>query len=107
LWLRHLENNIDEGTGKDLSAAIVGSSNFGERSFKRDMESNIILVFPPHTRNDEDLKTNSNVMQSSLNEEWSEMISSSRKVDPNKVAEEAPPLPWNVRFLLPFIKTFF
>mmetsp|Transcript_641 Transcript_641/g.1629 ORF Transcript_641/g.1629 Transcript_641/m.1629 type:complete len:706 (+) Transcript_641:83-2200(+) len=114
LWLRHSEINgiaDDENTEQNLSAAIVGSSNFGERSFKRDMESNVILIFPPSTSPDgpnQGGNKSSNILQSSLDQEWNDMKASSREIeDPDKVVEEAPPLPWNVRLLLPFIKTFF
>lgn len=82
----------------DLSAAVVGSSNFGGRSFVRDMESNLLMVFPP--RNDCDLTR-------SLQTELNELMHHSRRVDTRELIESAPPLPMHVQSLLPYIKSFF
>jgi len=48
-----------------LVAAMVGSGNYGYRSYVRDVESNVLLVFP---------KTSSE-LQSMLSEEWNNMTS--------------------------------
>lgn len=80
-----------------LEAAIVGSSNFGGRSFVRDMESNLIMVFP----------TESNGISLGLQREWREMMNHSNLVDTKKQLESGPPLPIHVQSLLPYIKSFF
>jgi CDP-diacylglycerol--glycerol-3-phosphate 3-phosphatidyltransferase len=102
-----------------LSAAIVGSSNFGARSFVRDMESNLVLVFPPppplsnssHSGNNHDnMNTDADVvvgMAESLQDEWKQLLASSKAVDTKGLVESAPPLPIHIRSLYPYIKSFF
>lgn len=89
LWIRE---------GEDLSAAVVGSSNFGRRSFERDMESNLVLVFPPESP-----------LASQFSREWDLLLQSSQHVkDPKAtLVDMAPPLPLHVRLCFPFIKSFF
>lgn len=81
-----------------LLAAIVGSSNFGRRSFERDVESNLVLVFPPKSP-----------FATVLQEEWKQLISNSKLVENPKqvLVDEAPPLPFYIRLCFPFIKSFF
>ena len=114
LWLQAVPaaNHDDErknGTGDEhdnaakedsspLLAAMVGSSNFGRRSFERDVESNLVLVFPPTSQ-----------FATVLHEEWKKLLSDSVLIkNPKQVlVDEAPPLPFHVRLLFPFIKSFF
>lgn len=96
----------------DVAAAVVGSSNFGGRSFERDMESNLLLVFPPSTSSttQSSVSTSSSsnkTIVSQLEQEWTDLLAYSKCVDPKDVAETAPLLPWHIRVLFPFIKTFF
>jgi len=91
----------DHGAKEDRSpllAAMVGSSNFGRRSFERDVESNLVLVFPPTSQ-----------FATVLHEEWKKLLSSSMLIENPKqvLVDEAPPLPFHVRLLFPFIKSFF
>jgi CDP-diacylglycerol--glycerol-3-phosphate 3-phosphatidyltransferase len=83
---------------KELAAAVVGSSNFGGRSFVRDMESNLLMVFPP---------TKDSKITQSLQEELDELMHHSKRVDAKELVESAPPLPLHVQSLLPYIKSFF
>jgi CDP-diacylglycerol--glycerol-3-phosphate 3-phosphatidyltransferase len=92
LWIQQQQN---------LLAAIVGSSNFGGRSFVRDMESNLVLVFPPSNSG------NNVVMAESLQDEWKQLLASSKPVDTKGLVESAPPLPIHIRSLYPYIKSFF
>jgi len=132
-WLKEEETTMSDGPesekngrsdNSEVAAVVVGSSNFGYRSFYRDMESNLMLVFPPpesssfspnDTRNAE--------ISSSFGEEWNSLIASSKcevseEDDPFNVqemngsketytAEKPPPLPWPILKSIPYIKTFF
>jgi CDP-diacylglycerol--glycerol-3-phosphate 3-phosphatidyltransferase len=93
----------------DVAAAVVGSSNFGGRSFERDMESNLLLVFPPSISSTESSSSSSGTksVASHFGQEWTDLLSSSTCVDPKEVVESAPPLPWYIRLLFPITKTFF
>jgi CDP-diacylglycerol--glycerol-3-phosphate 3-phosphatidyltransferase len=84
---------------KELAAAVIGSSNFGGRSFVRDMESNLIMVFSPSSRESE--------ISRLLQHEWQELMHHSKQVDTKELVKNAPPLPMHVQSLLPFIKSFF
>lgn len=94
LWI--LEANNDDNN--ELAAAVVGSSNFGRRSFERDMESNLILIFPPQS-----------AFANVFTDEWNSLLGDSQQVqDPKQVLVDlAPPLPFYVRVCFPFIKSFF
>ena len=81
---------------QQLLAAIVGSSNFGGRSFVRDMESNVIFVFPPQSS-----------LAQALQSEWNSLLASSRPIDTKEMVESNPPLPIHIKSLLPYIKSFF
>ena len=94
-----------------MEAAIVGSSNFGGRSFLRDMESNLIMIFPPPSSSPgigtADHVSSSSIVANRFQKEWDDMISNSKPVDMNNLITDAPPLPIHVRSLLPYIKSFF
>lgn len=83
---------------QELAAHVVGSSNFGGRSFERDMESNLLMVFPP---------SKSNEVSKSLQEEWSNLMEHSRQVNTKEVLDSGPELPIHVKPLVPFIKSLF
>jgi CDP-diacylglycerol---glycerol-3-phosphate 3-phosphatidyltransferase len=91
------DSDVQDDTSP-LLAAMVGSSNFGRRSFERDVESNLVFVFPPTSQ-----------FAKVLHQEWKMLISNSVLIEnPKKVlVDEAPPLPFHVRLLFPFIKSFF
>ena len=93
LWIKH---------GEDLAAAAVGSSNFGGRSFVRDMESNLLMVFPPSTD-----QAKLEAIAKPLQDEWKEIMKHSKMVNTKALVERAPPLPIHIQSLLPYIKTFF
>jgi CDP-diacylglycerol--glycerol-3-phosphate 3-phosphatidyltransferase len=95
IWLREASNDKDQ----PVAAAIVGSSNFGERSFVRDMESNLVLVFPPEG-NDSD-----STVSKSFGKDWDDLLEYSNEVIDPKADSAA--LPWYIRLSFPFIKTFF
>lgn len=105
LWILHgpstkkEEGNVDTTKQAEVLAAIVGSSNFGRRSFERDVESNLILVFPSPESS----------LAIELQNEWELLKSHSQKVENPKqvLVDEAPPLPLHVRLCFPFIKSFF
>jgi CDP-diacylglycerol--glycerol-3-phosphate 3-phosphatidyltransferase len=89
----------------ELVAAIAGSGNFGARSHYRDMESNCIFVFPPASDDDDD--DSSSPWQASLHSEWKVARESATPVDASKLLQSSPPLPTHIRFLMPYIKSFF
>eukprot|EP00980_Cylindrotheca_fusiformis_P005134 scaffold1087_cov136-Cylindrotheca_fusiformis.AAC.20 len=89
LWLEQDDN---------LAAAVLGSSNFGGRSFARDMESNLLMVLPPNDK--------SSIAQA-LQRELDELMYYSSRIDTKELVESAPPLPIHVKTLLPYIKSFF
>ena len=84
--------------GGELAARVVGSSNFGGRSFERDMESNLLMVFPPSNASD---------VSKSLQDEWGELMEHSEQVNTKEVLASAPELPMHIKPLVPFIKSFF
>ncbi|CAJ1945207.1 unnamed protein product [Cylindrotheca closterium] len=84
--------------GEELLSHVVGSSNFGGRSFERDMESNLLMVFPP---------SKSSEVSISLQDEWGELMKHSKQVNTKEVLDSAPELPIHVKSVLPFIKSFF
>lgn len=95
-------------TSGELAAAVVGSSNFGGRSFVRDMESNLLLVFPPASPSNASFTSSGkSCIATSFEQEWDDLLACSTSVDPKQVAEGAPPLPWQIRLLFPYIKSFF
>ena len=122
IWLKDEMGETNDGSdNSEVAAVVVGSSNFGYRSFYRDMESNLLLVFPPGSSNSiQGYGTNSNIA-SSFGEEWNNLIASSKRealendnsdaIKDNGEAvdapEKAPPLPWPILKSIPLIKTFF
>ncbi|KAG7353117.1 D-lactate dehydrogenase [Nitzschia inconspicua] len=102
IWLR--EGNEDgKPGGYPVAAAIVGSSNFGERSWVRDMESNLVLIFPPDR--DGTSEKGSQAIAKAFGKDWDELMAWSVVIeDPKKTS---PPLPWHINSLFPFIKSFF
>ncbi len=89
LWIRQ---------DSQLLAAVVGSSNFGRRSFERDMESNLVLVFPPES-----------MLASEFSNEWDSLLENSKLVEDPKgtLMDMTSALPLHVRLCFPFIKSFF
>ena len=68
----------------EVAAVIVGSSNFNYRSVCRDMESNLILVFPPSSTSLEDTAnphTTDNTIARSFEKEWDALLASSNEQD--------------------------
>ena len=96
--------NVDGDS--EIAAVVVGSSNFGYRSFYRDMESNLLLVFPP-----------GGDVASSFEQEWKDLVASSKQevaeedvpsgLKKRDTAEKPPPLPWPILKSIPYIKTYF
>jgi phosphatidylserine/phosphatidylglycerophosphate/cardiolipin synthase-like enzyme len=94
----------------EVAAVVVGSSNFGYRSFYRDMESNLLLVFPPGSSPLSPNDGSNDDIASSFGEEWKNLLASSKRevveednlssVQEGKMgrdtAEKAPPLPWPI-----------
>ncbi|KAL3905372.1 MAG: hypothetical protein SGILL_009704 [Bacillariaceae sp.] len=95
IWLREGKNSDNQ-----VAAAIVGSSNFGERSFVRDMESNLILVFPPEGEVGKD-----DTVARSFGKDWDDLVAYSKEVQDPKA--DSAPLPWYIGLSFPFIKSFF
>ena len=117
-------SNTEKNDNSEVAAVVVGSSNFGYRSFYRDMESNLLLVFPPGSSNSSPNEASNGDIASSFGEEWNTLIASSkrevlgkRRSDTNNEKggteesgnnpEKAPPLPWPILKSIPYIKTFF
>ena len=100
-WTFHAKGLWVTSQNDQLAAAIVGSSNFGRRSWERDMESNLILVFPP--------RSTSSLLETTLMEEWKHLLGDSRHVQEphNILASNAASLPLHVRLCYPFIQSFF
>ena len=102
---------------REVAAVVVGSSNFGYRSFYRDMESNLLLVFPPGSPNSPANGDEFSDIAASFGNEWNNLVASSKcevlEEDPapsgieEEVAEKAPPLPWPILKSIPYVKTFF
>ncbi len=122
IWLKEEIGETNGcGDNSELAAVVVGSSNFGYRSFYRDMESNLLLVFPPGSSNSIQGDGSNSDIASSLGEEWKNLIASSKREalendhsDAMKdngeavdIPEKAPPLPWPISKSIPLIKTFF
>jgi CDP-diacylglycerol---glycerol-3-phosphate 3-phosphatidyltransferase len=89
LWVHH---------GNHLVAAMVGSGNYGHRSWHRDIESNVVMVFPHET----------SLLQSRLQGEWTSLCQYA------SVSQRASPVPTNVllspviiQASLPLIRRFF
>jgi phosphatidylserine/phosphatidylglycerophosphate/cardiolipin synthase-like enzyme len=107
IWLR--EGGSNRGTAPEdqgqVAAAIVGSSNFGERSFVRDMESNLSLIFVP----DGDHATQGKTMTvaQSFGDDWDKLLASSRRILDPKNGNNSAPLPWTIESMFPFIKSYF
>ena len=118
LWLsdqykidgNHENNNNDSKNynnhWNELVAAMVGSGNYGERSYQRDMESNCILIFPPGGNNNNDTKNKNkkNILQTMFQSEWQAKQASSRLIT-NPTPSST--LPFHIQLLYPFIKSFF
>jgi CDP-diacylglycerol---glycerol-3-phosphate 3-phosphatidyltransferase len=103
IWLR--EENAKGRSDSDLvAAAIVGSSNFGERSWCRDMESNLLCIFPPDN-DQENSDVGSQTIAQAFGKDWDGLMAWCKVVeDPKKISQ---PLPWHIKSLFPFIKSFF
>ena len=107
LWLSSSDQDNDN-VGDDssrLDAAMIGSGNFGARSFRRDMESNCVFIFPENNKNN----NNNNLLSESLQSEWKAKQASSRPVSAEELADTCTsnPLPRHIQVLYPYIKSFF
>ena len=90
-WTFHAKGLWILSSDGNLVAAVVGSGNYGYRSERRDVESNLILVFPNET----------SPVQDELLDEWERLC---------QFAEEPvfrEPSPHHVRILWPWIQSFF
>ncbi|MGK3761376.1 MAG: phosphatidylserine/phosphatidylglycerophosphate/cardiolipin synthase-like enzyme, partial [Bacillariaceae sp.] len=125
-----------DNDNSEVAAVVVGSSNFGYRSFFRDMESNLLLVFPPSSssksNNDNSNDYDNATIARSFEQEWNNLLASSKRESEMTTttmemeikqqqqqqqdkkeevaagtAEKLPPLSWPIRFIIPYIKTFF
>lgn len=85
LWIVSKEGN--------LVAAVVGSGNYGYRSEQRDVESNLVLIFPNETSK----------IQEALLQEWQRLCEYAE--DP--ILDEQPPVEPHVRAIWPWIQSFF
>ncbi|VEU38887.1 unnamed protein product [Pseudo-nitzschia multistriata] len=118
IWMTEKDREI-ESSESEVAAVVVGSSNFGYRSFCRDMESNLLLVFPPPTIDDGASPNNDKTLRiaRSFGDEWKSLLSSSKPevmdtdkngaVRSEESAEQPPPLPWPILKSIPYIKSFF
>ena len=110
IWLREGAGHGDYQHDQ-VAAAIVGSSNFGERSFVRDMESNLSLVFVPDDdmalQGSETTTTTTTTVAQSFGDDWDELVASSRLIVDPKNSDNAAPLPWTIQWMFPFIKSYF
>ena len=85
----HTRSTLDP-SNDSLYCVTHGSGNFGARSEYRDMESNLILVFPPRSP-----------LAVQHVQEWNQMCEYASQ------NEKTQPLPWTLRLTLPFIRSFF
>ena len=102
LWLTIRESLGDKVThdppnyaipdDSDLVAVTHGSGNFGERSEKRDLESNLVLLFPPKSP-----------LADFHQEEWNEMESHAEHFSKGKGVSLSPAF----KMALPAIRSFF
>ena len=76
-----------------LVAATAGSGNYGYRSYRRDMESNVALLFP---------QTQSTI-QTALDQEWEALAQHSYVPDLQKQSDDMK-VPWQIRAILPILK---
>eukprot|EP00536_Pseudo-nitzschia_multiseries_P014137 jgi/Psemu1/291269/fgenesh1_pg.662_\ len=122
IWMTEEDHKIGSGSIKDdatseVAAAVIGSSNFGYRSFCRDMESNLLIVFPPATAFSENGDDTARIAHS-FGDEWKGLLDSSKPEavgtgeDPStkqseEAAEKPPPLPWPILKSIPYVKSFF
>jgi CDP-diacylglycerol--glycerol-3-phosphate 3-phosphatidyltransferase len=118
LWLtssNHDNDDVDDGSSR-LDAAMIGSGNFGVRSFRRDMESNCVFIFPEDNNNNSSSSSsnnennnNNNVLSESLQSEWKTKLASSRPVSAKELADTCTsnPLPRHIQVLYPYIQSFF
>jgi CDP-diacylglycerol--glycerol-3-phosphate 3-phosphatidyltransferase len=118
----HKDGNGDNSKG-EVAAVVVGSSNFGYRSFYRDMESNLLLVFPPGSSSSQPNDIGNGDIALSFREEWKNLLTSTKREVLNEdhsdvqeekggtkemdAAEKVPPLPWPILKSIPYIKTYF
>ena len=93
-------------SGPTLSAAVVGSGNYGHRSYERDWESNCIFVFPsqPTTGEEESTEKPRNALNDLMQQEWNRKLEAAKPFDG---AIEPGPLPPHIRMLYNYIHGFF
>jgi CDP-diacylglycerol--glycerol-3-phosphate 3-phosphatidyltransferase len=83
----------------ELLVVSHGSGNYGYRSEQRDMESNLLLVFPSPT----DGQESNNPWAQQHIDEWNEFVPSAVPA----CLEDTDRLPKPVQWVLPYIKSFF
>lgn len=91
-----------------LAAVCTGSGNYGARSALRDMESNLLLIFPPSpvafsqpSPGDASSMQDANPLVRQHVEEWNQLCAFASE------KEEEPEPPRWVRFLFPWVRPFF
>ena len=126
LWLvdkqdKDVDDEVENGEDEELIAAIIGSGNYGQRSYHRDMESNCIFIFPPSsppTSNDNGNAAASSMSTSSVSfsspwqqlfqSEWKAKCQHAKKVNTSDYSAMLhPPLPFHIKLMLPYIKSYF
>jgi len=122
IWMTEEDHNVGSGGTKDdaareMAAVVVGSSNFGYRSFCRDMESNLLMIFPPAADASKNADDRAHIARS-FGAEWKSLQASSKPevletaMDPTTqqnqdAAQKPPPLPWPILKSIPYIQSFF
>lgn len=99
LWLTATDPTVSSSslaasTDEEMIAATHGSGNYGWRSEIRDMESNLILVFP-----------RDNELSQRHTAEWNRMTQT--YVVPRQEVHVLKALPWYIARALPYIKSYF
>jgi CDP-diacylglycerol--glycerol-3-phosphate 3-phosphatidyltransferase len=92
IWLSLGEQPVKISDASSLVVVTHGSSNYGGRSTFRDMESNLIMVFPA-----------TSAVQQAFADEWNRLCSYAQPSE----KEEARTLSWPFRMALPWIRSLF
>ena len=100
IWLEEQQNG-------ELIAAMIGSGNYGERSYYRDMESNCIFIFPPTTSATSTARTTPSPWQQLFQSEWNAKCKQANQVDIDNLLNSEHSLPFYIRYTLSYIKSLF
>jgi CDP-diacylglycerol--glycerol-3-phosphate 3-phosphatidyltransferase len=92
IWISVGEQPVEMADASSLVVVTHGSSNYGGRSTFRDMESNLIMIFP-----------STSAAQQAFADEWNRLCSYAKPSD----KEEARTLSWPFRMALPWIRSLF